>query len=57
MILITLVILTMTHYNYDDHDDLNEFNDHDTYSLIDSSAPGDDFRFIDRIICSSVIHT
>ena len=46
--------MTMTHYNYDDHDDHNEYYDHDTYTLIDSYAPGDNFRFIDRIICSSV---
>ena len=58
-------IMTMTHYNHDDPDDPDKYNDHDTYSFIESSAPvwiinnkshGDDFTFINRIICSNVIH-
>ena len=31
-----MTLMTMTHYN---HEDPDEYNDNDTYSLIESSAP------------------
>ena len=39
IMMILMNIMTMTHYNHDDPDDPDKYNDHDTYSFIESSAP------------------
>ena len=40
MIMMILInIMTITHFSHDDHDDPDEYNDNETYSLIESSTP------------------